>query len=522
MLAPLLVAAYFVLTLALANSGEAHLTADLAGPLLIGAGVAFVAWSLASRLTRNRSKATVLATLTVFVFGVFGYFVKIVAEYAKVDQWVVAPWILLALVSALLLATIAVRRSRRGFDIGAQFVLTLFALLTAYTGIRFAIEQFNGPREMLSVTTRESPPEPAHTRFPDVYLIVLDKYTGTPALASEYGFDNTPFEDSLRHLGFYIPRTPRANYVHTFLALAAMLNFQYLDELPQQVSRDEWSRRPLDPMIESNRLMADLSAHGYRTVFFPSSYPSTRRNRRADMQVPSPQSVRSEFLAGWLWTTPIPVIEEYICRLVGCGMSRVRYVPESADFIDWKLAQIERLAGDERPTFAFMHLMVPHEPFIYDAHCRHRVPYYPLAQEEAGGTEAKRAYIDQIRCLNRKLLHVVSVLRERSVKPPVILLQADHGNGAIGRDIPAYEATDPARRAERASVFAAYALPGAPIDQLPDGVTPINVIRFVLREYLGEDLPPLEDVTYWSSNQRPYQFVRMPAESMVTRGLGGM
>jgi predicted PurR-regulated permease PerM len=86
MLAPLLVAAYFVLTLALANSGEAHLTADLAGPLLIGAGVAFVAWSLASRLTRNRSKATVLATLTVFVFGVFGYFVKIVAEYAKVDH----------------------------------------------------------------------------------------------------------------------------------------------------------------------------------------------------------------------------------------------------------------------------------------------------------------------------------------------------------------------------------------------------------------------------------------------------
>jgi hypothetical protein len=40
-------------------------------------------------------------------------------------------------------------------------------------------------------------------------------------------------------------------------------------------------------------------------------------------------------------------------------------------------------------------------------------------------------------------------------------------------------------------------------------VTPVNVVRLVLREYLGADLPPLEDASYWGLEERPFDAVRI-------------
>jgi hypothetical protein len=40
-------------------------------------------------------------------------------------------------------------------------------------------------------------------------------------------------------------------------------------------------------------------------------------------------------------------------------------------------------------------------------------------------------------------------------------------------------------------------------------VTPVSALRLVLRHYFGADLPPLPDASYWSSNDRPYDFARV-------------
>ncbi|HEU5041747.1 MAG TPA: sulfatase-like hydrolase/transferase, partial [Gemmatimonadales bacterium] len=314
---------------------------------------------------------------------------------------------------------------------------------------------------------------------------------------------------------------PRANYVHTFLALASILNARYLDELPAQVGVAELSRRPADPLIEHNLLMTELRQRGYRVIFFPTSYPATRRSPLADAQIPSPDRVQPEFVSQWLWTTPIPLVHESACEMFRCRTEFLRYVPESAEFIDWKLAQLEQLAGAAEPIFAFMHLMSPHEPFIYDADCNHRRPYLPGDESGAELERVKRAYVDQVRCVNQKLLRLVRTLQERSVSPPVILLQADHGHGRFGRHLPAYAHATTDQRAERASVFAAYALPGAPAAPLPDTVTPINAMRFVLRQYLGMKLPAVDDVTYWSSDDRPYDFVRLQPGELAGPGADG-
>jgi hypothetical protein len=204
----------------------------------------------------------------------------------------------------------------------------------------------------------------------------------------------------------------------------------------------------------------------------------------------------------------MPTAHLLACRIAGCQVFTFSYTPESAELLDWKFDRLPELAGGAQPVFVFAHLTLPHEPYVYYGNCAHREPYWPL--DDAADTLAlKRAYVEQIECLNRKLLVLVDAIRRHSTTPPVILLQADHGHGRLGRLAPGLDAVAPWQVAERRAVFAAYALPGVPVDEVSDSITPVNIVRLMLRHYFKANLPSRPDVTYWSGWTRPYQFTRL-------------
>jgi hypothetical protein len=43
-----------------------------------------------------------------------------------------------------------------------------------------------------------------------------------------------------------------------------------------------------------------------------------------------------------------------------------------------------------------------------------------------------------------------------------------------------------------------------------DSIGPVNAMRAVMRFYYGVDLPPLPEASYWSSDDHPYEFTRVP------------
>jgi hypothetical protein len=107
------------------------------------------------------------------------------------------------------------------------------------------------------------------------------------------------------------------------------------------------------------------------------------------------------------------------------------------------------------------------------------------------------------------LERLVTAIRQHASVPPIILIQSDHGHGRLGRPVPPLSDSPPDLVEERISPFSAYALPGLDPDSLYPGITPINVIRLMLRHYFGTDTPPVEDRTYWSDTGRPYEFTRI-------------
>jgi hypothetical protein len=261
-------------------------------------------------------------------------------------------------------------------------------------------------------------------------------------------------------------------------------------------------------LIEHNRLAAFLQQQGYRFVFFPTGSRITFQNRNADVQLPAPKEVPGEFAAVWQNTTMLPELMKGACALIGCEAGRFLVTAQAAELMDWKFERLQEQAGGERPTFVLAHLSLPHEPFLYHADCSHRDLYFPAGAGLPGDEEANSGYLDQIRCANRKLAALIDSILMRSRRPPVILLQADHGHGRVGR-LPRFEKLSAYQLRERMSVFSAYLLPGVPINTIGDSVTPVNAVRLVLRHYFGADLAPREDASYWVLPERPLDVVRV-------------
>ena len=109
----------------------------------------------------------------------------------------------------------------------------------------------------------------------------------------------------------------------------------------------------------------------------------------------------------------------------------------------------------------------------------------------------------------------MDAIRAHARRETVILLQADHGHGHVPREAPPLAEMTAAMVHGRASVFAAYLLPGVAPDSVPPGITPINAVRLVLRQYFHAQLPALPDATFWSSSTTPYRFELIPTSGLA-------
>lgn len=505
---PFLISMYFVLALAAGNGGQLIRPSDLTRPLLASLALTISVWIIAAVITWNAQKGALIAFLTVFAFGTFR------VAYDPLDGFLAArgEQVTFLFVEAWLLVIITFGLWRYQGDLkGISRYLNVVTTLLAAFAAAGAVRSFGRP-SVDEVTSAPAPVKVVNamtsgSRPPDVFLIIVDKYEASRELARNYDFDNSSFEEALQKRGFFVPQAARANYVHTMLALAAMLNLRYLEDFPKQFGADnrDWSLSY--PIIENNRFALTLKGLGYHYIFLPTGFWPTRQSRLADEQIPSPSMIHPEFEAAWVSTTPVRAAQRVITAATGYAFDSLPYATESATLLDWKFRRLARMGGRPKPVFVFAHLALPHEPYLYRRDCRHRDPFWPADDRP---DSVKRAYVEQIQCLNHKLLALIDSIQSRSATPPIILIQADHGHGRFGRRGPGpmIRAT-PTQIAERTAVFAAYALPGTPRSELWDSISPVNVTRLVLRHYFAADLPPLHDETYWSSWAFPYRFSRV-------------
>jgi hypothetical protein len=335
----------------------------------------------------------------------------------------------------------------------------------------------------------------------DIYLIVLDEYANAEVTGRLFGFDNRPFLDSLRQLGFVVPAV-HSNYLHTFLSLPSLLNTAHLAALSDELSRRSIDRTIPDYLVEHNRTVRFLKSQGYRYAFFPSqSWEATRHHPQAD--------VEEQVWQGW---DPGRELTRSGLRIALTKTSLLKYFSSGApgytrDHVTRTLAAIAQVPKIPGPVFTFAHLLVPHDPYVFGSDCGPVTPVIGGSRSEREAAE----YVGQIQCVDRMVLDLVTTVLRTSELPPIILLQGDHGSKTLHFDRAASgEAITLAAAKERVGAFGAYYLPGSNGSEvLGDSVTIVNVMGNILRFYFGAAISPEPDDIYLSGDDAPYAFKRV-------------
>jgi hypothetical protein len=150
--------------------------------------------------------------------------------------------------------------------------------------------------------------------------------------------------------------------------------------------------------------------------------------------------------------------------------------------------------------FVFAHILIPHQPFIFG----------PNGEEisNISSTSKVKGYREQVIYTNKLVRRLVTTILENSKRPPVIILQGDHG--------PRFNYVEPDSMDESLLIFNAYYLPGSGDELVPPNITPVNSFRIVFNKYFGSGLPILPDISYFNSIPYHYEngtFVGIPDTS---------
>ena len=343
--------------------------------------------------------------------------------------------------------------------------------------------------------------------YPNIYFIILDGYARADVLKDMYDHDNAEFIDYLTKKGFYVTGRSAANYCQTALTLASSFNLGYLDELAEDVGIDSYDHRPLRYAINNSLLFSFLKDHGYDIAAFFTGQIDTVI-WKADMYI-TPGWIPDEFQSELINTTPIPAVLYMLKAKNQFDLHRNKLL-----YILDHLADTCRLTP---PVFVFAHIEAPHPPFVFGRegekiklHARFDYSDGNWLIRDGGFTKEEyvRAYRDQLIFINTKVKRTIDEILSRSKRPPIIILQADHGP----RSMLNWE--DPAKTnfKESMSILNAYYLPDDGHLYLYDEITPVNTFRIILNHYFGASYKLLEDRNFFSTAKRPYRFIDVTEE----------
>ena len=257
---------------------------------------------------------------------------------------------------------------------------------------------------------------------PDIYYILLDGYTRSDVLEKEFRLDNAAFLEDLRLMGFFVAECAQSNYTRTAHSLASMFNMQYIQDLKPGVAADQdpaW----LLPYLKQSVVRQQLEGLGYKTIVFNNPWERFVWDDAAIVYRSSGSGLLSPFEYLLLRTT---VARVYL----DVKLAEIRQLSNYANYEDtlYALKQLPQVPSISGPKFVFVHLMIPHTPFVFGPDGEKiDIPYDVDAGNIYTEEDFKRGYTAAVTYINKRMLEIIPQLISASKTPPIIVLAGDHG-----------------------------------------------------------------------------------------------
>ena len=499
---PFLFAAYPVLFLFAQNIDELLLR-DIFWPLGSTLIVAILGWvGLKPLISDPARRGLVLSTVFIFFFS-YGHVYNLVDGLRVFGLEVGSHRHLLALWILFPIAGVYVALRTRDHTSATQALNIVAVAVVLYSIVdigRATIDRtrVDLPGSTFSLEDAATPAPDMADEARDIYYIILDRYGSAQTLVDHYQYDNSSFLDYLVGSGFFVAEESYSNYPKTLQSLASSLNVTYLNEIAAIQGHASRDMTPLFEMLQDHAVGRFLKSRGYRYLHFGSWWPATTKNRFADANIGG--SAPSQILMVLYETTLIfPLISEL-------GVFSEHLVPRQAQHarVLKKFDQLTNVPEVDGPVFAFVHLLVPHDPYVFDSNGE----FVSAAEASRRGRTVN--YTAQLEFINRKLQELVDSLLAQYETKPIIILQGDEGpfpERYVREGSRWWDSATRAELAEKCGILNAYYLPDGGSEVLYEGITPVNTFRVVLNFYFGTKLPKLEDRNYAiSSDEEAYSF----------------
>ena len=499
---PVLFAAAPVISLFVRNQTQVSIGA-VRTPLLISIALVGLVWVGAGLLLRSTRKGAILASAAAILLLSFGHFSNSFAFYLL--RWgvmsvprAVSDWLVLAFLALVLTTLLAWLWRTRGKLGGLTDFLNIAAIVVAgFSAFNVISATLSGENAWVSsFSALREPAEPMEVPpvevRPDVYIILADALGRADVLRDIYDHDGERFLQRLEERGFQVARNSWANYSMTALSVPSMLNYDYLEELNGRTETD-WVE--VHERARHSALVRRLKGHGYTIIGFDTGYEFTRLNN-ADCVYRRAGMTGDQFYHAFLKLTPAPL-------LLGDSILTSEGASKRAD-TRFLLRAAAMVADNPAPTFAWVHLTIPHAPFVFGPDGGNVASRYrdveDFGADKRNADQQRRyreGYRGQAAFTERSILQLVDEILARSSEPPIILLFSDHGPRLNTiYDDEKWRSSD--LREFMANLTACY-LPGVDqVDAFSHTITPINVVRIMLNEYFDAQLPMVENRMYHS------------------------
>ncbi len=465
---------------------------ELLLPLAVSLAGALALWLLLWLVMRSRRRAALVVSLFLALFFLYG---RVLAGIGSKT----APWLLPGVaVAVLLLGILFFGRPRREFG-GLTVFLNLVSLALVAINLVSSIPAFVRGSGTTAGSSREMPA--AAAGLPDIYYIVLDGYARADVLQSVYDTDNSEFISWLGRNDFHVAGQGRSNYSQTYLSLASSLNMTYLDSMAQSLGPESENRSALLRMIGDSRVVKVLRQNGYIIVSFASGYTGTDL-KNADVHF-APRWALSEFQNVLISTTALPLILDRLLRKSQFDLHRERIL--------YAFQHLPDAARLKHPVFVFAHILSPHPPFVFGAHGEKVNPQGYFTMTEGGSFQSvdkekvRREYVERYRAqlefITGKAKTMVERILAASPRPPLIILQADHGPGSVLN----WDDPEPTDLAERFAILNACYIPKT-VNSFPESLSPVNSFRYLFDQLFATDYGLLPNKSWFSTIARPWRF----------------
>ena len=464
---PLLTAAYPLIFLYGHNAADLQLGV-LKMPLGYSWLIITLVYVLFLLLQRKPVTASLSATIFVLFYFSYGY---LYGQLVQMDQVTVYHFTLLPLMILLIIyAGYALTFIKPVIAVKIQYILlvVVFFLVIFNVGVTIPVEVQKNQQKKTVQIPQAGNVSNTQQKYPDIYFIIFDEYAGFDVMRSYFhNNDVDKFETFLKQNHFYIVNNSRSPTINTQIEMASRLNLQQYDNNTDT----HLTRQALD----NNKVFQVVKSYGYTTAVLNMAFPDINADYKLDYDPQQVSGMASdEFKEMFLNYSMLDAFSSYLNE---DNSSEIK----QRDLILYTLNQTTNLSGVKSPKFVYTHILLPHQPFIFDQNGNLLPP-----QDEYDW----HFYLGQYNYATKLAMNLLTKLLAKAdpKNPPIIIFGSDHGARNLARRskdgiiLDGYLENYPVEYAHHN--FTALYLPGFDTGQLSSDLPPIEILPTILNHYL--------------------------------------